>query len=173
MVGRMLLFGSVATCSIAAWADATRNGGATGVEDAAENVEDPAKSPSHAGRNPYSKMSDEELGSVAATYEDLDRDERRWFLIEISKRMPTRGERPKIPIQEVGRFGRVIQEASGPAREVGGLDNRRPESPGDDSVYGQGLDPRDARRGDARSPSVPSVPREPRQIEGSLPRPQD
>lgn len=70
-----------------------------------------------AASNPYAGLTDEELGALAASFEHLDQDERRWFLTEVRKRMSTRGERPRIPVTDRGRFGRV-REAGAMVREV-------------------------------------------------------
>ena len=69
-------------------------------------------------RNPYSDLSDEKLGALAGRFEELDLDQRRSFLTEVRKRMTARGERPRIPVGEGDRFGRVSRKVEYPARAV-------------------------------------------------------
>ena len=71
------------------------------------------------GVNPYSKLSNEQLGTLAGTFEDLDRDQRRWFLTEVRKRMSAKGERPRIQVDQDDRFGRVDSQ-------VGDTDQKAP-----------------------------------------------
>ena len=66
-----------------------------------------------AGVNPYSKLSNEQLGTLAGTFEDLDRDQRRWFLTEVRKRMSAKGKGPRIRVDRDDRFGRVVSEVGG------------------------------------------------------------
>lgn len=63
------------------------------------------------GVNPYSKLSNEQLGALADTFEELGRDQRRWFLTEVRKRMSTKGDRPQIEVDKDDRFGRVGRDA--------------------------------------------------------------
>ena len=62
------------------------------------------------GVNPYSKLSNKQLGALAGTFDDLDRDERRWFLTEVRKRMSGKGEGPQIDVRGDDRFGQVARE---------------------------------------------------------------
>ena len=100
----------------------------------------PAEEREASASNPYADLSDEELGGVAASFEDLDQDERRWFLTEVRKRMSTRGERPRIPVTDRGRFGRV-REASALVREIS-VEDPDPQVAisVESDVYGSGLE---------------------------------
>lgn len=92
-----------------------------------ENAETKA-SAGHAARpvgdssNPYSGLDDEQLEALAGTFQDLDLDQRRWFLTEVRKRMNSKGERPRIPVSDRARFGRVIRNAATTAAETGSLE---------------------------------------------------
>ncbi|MYD97558.1 MAG: hypothetical protein F4X98_09255 [Gammaproteobacteria bacterium] len=115
--------------------------------------------------NPYAALDDEELGALAASFEDLDQDERRWFLTEVRKRMSSRGERPRIPVTDRGRFGRV-REASAMVREV------RLEEPEplvvisvESEVYGSGLE-----RPSRTDPEPVSATSQPTEEPATLPR---
>ena len=97
------------------------------------------------GVNPYSKLSNERLGTLAGRFEDLDRDQRRWFLTEVRKRMSAKGDRPQIQVDKDDRFGRVVRKV-GHANQ-GSRDTRGPvdssPSPKENveatKVYGTGI----------------------------------
>ena len=98
-----------------------------------------------AGVNPYSKLSNEQLGTLAGTFEDLDRDQRRWFLTEVRKRMSAKGDAPRIQVDRDDRFGRVVSQAAGADQES--RETRNPvetlpvdgESADPTKVYGTGV----------------------------------
>lgn len=95
------------------------------------------------GVNPYSKLSNEQLGTLAGTFDDLDRDQRRWFLTEVRKRMSAKGEGPRIEVDQDDRFGRVVSKVGRadrepPEAEVGALPANE-ESADATKVYGTGV----------------------------------
>ena len=99
------------------------------------------------GVNPYSKLSNEQLGTLAGTFEELDRDQRRWFLTEVRKRMSAKGDRPQIQVDKDDRFGRVVRKvgrANQVSRDtrsrVGSLPSRE-ENAEATKVYGTGVRP--------------------------------
>ena len=115
-----------------------------------------------AGVNPYSTLSNEQLGTLAGTFEDLDRDQRRWFLTEVRKRMSAKGEGPRIEVDQGDRFGRVVNQ-------VGGADQKPREtripvrtSPPDEEradatkVYGTGVRPQAEETADVSTPTLRS-----------------
>ena len=114
------------------------------------------------GVNPYSKLSNEQLGVLAGTFDDLDRDQRRWFLTEVRRRMSAKGEAPRIQVDQDDRFGRVVSK-------VAHVDQRRPGTgnpvdaspPGDEGadatkVYGTGVQSQGEETADASTPTLPS-----------------
>ena len=121
------------------------------------------------GVNPYSKLSNEQLGTLAATFEDLDRDQRRWFLTEVRKRMSAKGEGPRIQVDREDRFGRVDSKVGGtdqhaplrPHNPVGPADE---ESTDATKVYGTGVQSQAEEPADASTPGLqtedPSKPSE-------------
>ncbi len=103
-----------------------------------EPVPDLATQADEAVSNPYSDISDEELGALAASFHDLEEHERGWFLTEVRRRMSARGERPRIPVRDRGRFGQVRQ-AGALVREVGLEDgNSVPATSAEPGAYGTG-----------------------------------
>ena len=82
----------------------------------------PAARPVGDSSNPYSGLDDQQLEALAGTFQDLDLDQRRWFLTEVRKRMNSKGERPRIPVSDRARFGRVIRNAATTAAETGRLE---------------------------------------------------
>lgn len=97
------------------------------------------------GLNPYSKLTNEQLGTLAGTFEDLDRDERRWFLTEVRKRMSAKGNRPKIEVDKDDRFGRAghkvgrTRQESGDASSTVGALSPPEENVEATKVYGTGV----------------------------------
>ena len=97
-----------------------------------------AAEPDEAASSPYSDVSDEALGVLAASYHELEEDERRWFLTEVRKRMSARGERPRIPVRDRGRFGDV-RKTGALVREVGLEEGHSaPATSTEPDVYGTG-----------------------------------
>lgn len=112
-----------------------------------------------AGVNPYSKLSNEQLGSLAGTFEDLDRDQRRWFLTEVRKRMSAKGEGPRIQVDQDDRFGRVVSRVrhnDGEPRETQNPVARSPadeESANPTKVYGTGVQSQGEETADVPTPT--------------------
>ena len=107
-----------------------------------------------AGVNPYSKLSNEQLGTLAGTFEDLDRDQRRWFLTEVRKRMSAKGEGPRIQVDRDDRFGRVGQDDK--ERETQNPVARSPadkESANPTKVYGTGVQSQGEETADVPTPT--------------------
>ena len=131
-----------------------------------EPASEPADERDVPASNPYSGLTDEELGALAASFEDLDQDERRWFLTEVRKRMSTRGERPRIPVTDRGRFGRV-REAGAMVREVR-MEEADPVAviSVESDVYGSGLerpsrnDPESVTATSQSTEEPPTLPRD-------------
>ncbi len=112
--------------------------------------------------NPYSKLSNEQLGTLAGTFEDLDRDQRRWFLTEVRKRMSRKGEGPQIEADRNERFGRVVSEVGdadpspGETRKPGGAAPPGDERADTTKVYGTGLKPEAEETADVSTPALKS-----------------
>ena len=111
------------------------------------------------GVNPYSKLSNEQLGSLAGTFENLDRDQRRWFLTEVRKRMSAKGEDPQIEVDKDDRFGRVVSKDGDADPHPGKVRNPVGASPAGDEraepakVYGTGLKSQAEETADVSSPA--------------------
>lgn len=114
------------------------------------------------GVNPYSTLSNEQLGTLAGTFDDLDRDQRRWFLTEVRKRMSAKGERPRIQVDQDDRFGRVVSKVG--HAEKGPRETRNPVAawPADDEradatkVYGTGVQSQGEETADVSTPTTKS-----------------
>lgn len=108
------------------------------------------------GVNPYSKLSNEQLGALTRTFEDLDRDQRRWFLTEVRKRMSAKGTRPQIEVGKDDRFGHAGRNAKVPR----GLHDPGASPTGDNNdapkVYGTGLPSRPKETADGSLPDLRS-----------------
>lgn len=103
------------------------------------------------GVNPYSKLSDEQLDSLARSFEDLDRDQRRWLLTEVRKRMSAKGDPPRLQVGKDNRFGRVARKGGRTEQDSPDLLNPRGARPADEEsiatketaeptrVYGTGV----------------------------------
>lgn len=67
-----------------------------------------------AAENPYRQHTDEELTTLAADWDALDRHERRALLTEMKLRMARNGERKGvIHIRTERRYGRLIRQSDG------------------------------------------------------------
>ena len=119
------------------------------------------------GSNPYSKLSNEQLGTLAGTFDDLDRDQRRWFLTEVRKRMSGKGKSPRIQVDQDDRFGRVVSKVSHAHQGPRGTVNAIEASPAGEGsadpakVYGTGLQSQGEEAADVstlktEAPSKPS-----------------
>ena len=113
--------------------------------------------------NPYSKLSNEQLGTLAGTFDDLDRDQRRWFLTEVRKRMSAKGKGPRIEVDQDHRFGRRVVNKDRDA-DPGPGETRNPVGAlrvGDEradatKVYGTGLESQGEETADVPTPALQS-----------------
>lgn len=111
------------------------------------------------GVNPYSTLSNEQLGTLAGTFDDLNRDQRRWFLTEVRKRMSAKGEGPRIQVDQRDRFGRVVSKVA--QGDQGSRERPNPvgalpadeESTDATKVYGTGLQSQGEETADASTPT--------------------
>ena len=119
------------------------------------------------GVNPYSKLSNEQLGTLAGTFEELDRDQRRWFLTEVRKRMSIKGDRPRIEVDKDDRFGRDAGRANKASGDLHTPAGRVPVREGkveETKVYGTGPPTGPGETADGSTPALqskdPPVPSE-------------
>ena len=63
------------------------------------------------GANPFSQFSDEQLSDLGGRWEAMGHEERRWFFVEMRKRMAANGEPTRIPVRARARFGRILEDA--------------------------------------------------------------
>ena len=63
--------------------------------------------------NPYAGISNEQLADVADRWDALNQDERRWFFVEVRKRLMATDGAPEIPIGPSARFGQVVRNRDG------------------------------------------------------------
>lgn len=63
--------------------------------------------------NPYGGISNEELADVADRWDALNQDERRWFFVEVRKRLMATDGTPTIPLGTSARFGQVVRNRDG------------------------------------------------------------
>ena len=113
--------------------------------------------------NPYSKLSDEQLDSLGKTFEDLDRDQRRWFLTEVRKRKSAKGEGPQIQVDRDEGFGRVVSKVAGtdqgpPPQSASpvGASPADEESAAATKVYGTGVQSQGEESKDVSTPALES-----------------
>ena len=62
--------------------------------------------------NPFAQFSDEQLSDLGGRWEAMDDEERRWYFVEMRKRMAANGEPTRIPVSSRARFGRILEDAS-------------------------------------------------------------
>ena len=63
--------------------------------------------------NPYAELDNEQLAGLADIWQELDRDQRRWFFVEVRNRLVAKGGPPRIPIRSSARFGQVVRNRDG------------------------------------------------------------
>ena len=61
--------------------------------------------------NPYAGISNEQLADVADRWDGLNQDERRWFFVEVRKRLMATDGAPALPIGASARFGQVVPQS--------------------------------------------------------------
>ena len=113
--------------------------------------------------NPYAGISNEQLADVADRWDALNQDERRWFFVEVRKRlMATDGARP-ISIGASARFGQVVRNRDG---TVASIETTRvtaqpaatTDARNDPRAYGLGFERRlEVQAGSDGSPTPASV----------------
>ena len=68
--------------------------------------------------NPYAGISNEQLADVADRWDVLNQDERRWFFVEVRKRLMATDGAPEIPIGPSARFGQVVRNRDGTVARI-------------------------------------------------------
>ena len=105
--------------------------------------------------NPYAGISNEELADVADRWDDLNRDERRWFFVEVRKRLIAGDGARTLPIGASARFGQVVRSPDGTVVRVEAMrDTEQTVDARDDPrAYGLGFERRlEVQGGSALSP---------------------
>ena len=124
--------------------------------------------------NPYTAFSNEQLAGLADAWVELDRDERRWFFVEVRKRLTANDSAPEIPIRSSARFGQIVRNRDGTVVRIEavrvtqqrrGQPNAR-EARRDPRAYGFGFE---RRRQVLGSPQVPTM--QPRPASATVPKP--
>ena len=112
--------------------------------------------------NPYTGISNEQLADVAHRWAALNQDERRWFFIEVRKRLRAADGAPEIPIGPSARFGQVVRDGDG---TVTPIETRATAQPAgitgtrdDPRAYGIGFERRlEVQAGSERSTDPPQA----------------
>lgn len=113
--------------------------------------------------NPYAGISNEQLAEVADRWEDLNQNQRRWFFVEVRKRLMATDGVPAIRIGASARFGQVVRNRDGSvvridttpgtARPAGTTDARD-----DPRAYGLGFERRlEVQAGSEGGPTPASI----------------
>lgn len=68
--------------------------------------------------NPYAGISNEQLADVADRWGTLNQQERRWFFVEVRKRLMATDGQPAIPIGASARFGQVVRNRDGTVARI-------------------------------------------------------
>lgn len=148
-------------------ADEAATGAATPPAEArssASAARAPAVTSDDRSANPYAGISNEQLAEVADRWPALNQDERRWFFVEVRKRLMATDGAPALPIGASARFGQVVRNRDGTvtrietmratARPAGTTDARN-----DPRAYGLGFERRfEVQAGSAPSPGGSSGP---------------
>ena len=127
------------------------------VRRSASAVRAAAVTPDDLSANPYAGISNEQLADVADRWRALNQDERRWFFVEVRKRLMASDGAPALPIGASSRFGQVVRSRDGTvtrietmratAQPAGTRDARN-----DPRAYGLGFE----RRFEVQAGSAPS-----------------
>lgn len=113
--------------------------------------------------NPYAGISNEQLADVADRWDGLNQDERRWFFVEVRKRLMATDGAPDIPIGASGRFGQVVRNRDGTvvrieATRVTAQPAATTDARDDPRAYGLGFERRlEVQAGSEGSPIPASV----------------
>ena len=129
-----------------------------------ERVTATAPDSSRAPANPYAALTNEQLAGVVDRWAALNQNERRWFFVEVRRRLTAHDRPAAIPFRPDVRFGQVVRSRSvGPgetaARNVrqngGAVDARPARALASDNArpYGFGFERR--RDGAQTEPPIP------------------
>ena len=106
--------------------------------------------------NPYAGITNEQLADVADRWPTLNRDERRWFFVEVRRRLIAGDGARTLPIGASARFGQVVRGRDGTRvvdGETMGATERTADVGEDPRAYGLGFERRlEVKGGPARSP---------------------
>lgn len=83
------------------------------VRDSEPLPRSPGAAPDDLSVNPYAGIGNQQLADVADRWEALNQDERRWFFVEVRKRLMATDGAPAIPIGASARFGQVVRDRAG------------------------------------------------------------
>ena len=125
-----------------------------------------AVEPSGSMVNPYTSFSNEQLAGLADAWVELDRDERRWFFVEVRKRLTANGSAPEIPIRSSARFGQIVRNRDGTVVRIEAVRvteqrRRQPnarEARRDPRAYGLGFERRRQVLGSPQAPTMQPRP---------------
>ena len=121
-----------------------------------------ATEPSRSMVNPYTGFSNEQLAGLADAWVELDRDERRWFFVEVRQRLTANGSAPEIPIRSSARFGQIVRNRDGTVVRIEAVRiteqrRRQPnarEARRDPRAYGLGFERRRQVLGSPQAPTM-------------------
>ena len=105
--------------------------------------------------NPYAGISNEQLADVADRWDDLNQDERRWFFVEVRKRLIAGDGARTLPIGASARFGQVVRSPDGTVVRVDAtrVTEQTVDARDDPRAYGLGFERRlEVQGGSAQSP---------------------
>ena len=107
--------------------------------------------------NPYAGISNEELADLADRWDDLNQDERRWFFVEVRKRLIAGDGARTLPIGASARFGQVVRSQDGTVVRVETMriTEQTVDARDDPRAYGLGFERRlEVQGGSAQSPEI-------------------
>ena len=106
--------------------------------------------------NPYAGITNEQLADVADRWPTLNRDERRWFFVEVRRRLIAGDGARTLPMGASARFGQVARGRDTTLvvdGETMGATERTADAGEDPRAYGLGFERRlEVNGGPARSP---------------------
>lgn len=116
--------------------------------------------------NPYAGISNEELADVADRWDDLNQDERRWFFVEVRRRLIAGDGARTLPIGASARFGQVVRSPDGTVVRVEArrVTEQTVDARDDPRAYGLGFE----RRFEVQGGSAPSAESGPRPTPASV-----
>ena len=104
--------------------------------------------------NPYAGITNEQLADVADRWDALNQDERRWFFVEVRKRLIAGDGARALPLGASARFGQVVRGQDGRVLDVETtrVTERTVDAGEDPRAYGLGFERRlEVQGGSARS----------------------